>query len=205
MSAPKRQRGQTLVETLISLAVIAIILSMTTALYLQMFNHYSKTSSDIDAQSQARFAMGRVTQALRQAMTSPILPPGPPVQYPTAPPSGQTPAAGNSVTFYDAANIPANADYRNATYQIVTITTAATPPPGHPYPDLVISTTDMNGNPTGSATIGRDVKAFTVYAVTPSIYDVQITVAPPVGLSQNGGSPNPGYTLNSRVFVSYYQ
>lgn len=205
MNATKRQRGQTLVETLISLAVISIILSMTTALYLQMFNHYSKTSSDIDAQSEARFAMGRVTQALRQAMTSPILPPGPPVTYPTAPPAGATPALGLTVTFIDAATIPANADYRNATYQCVTIATAATPPPGHVYPDLVLSTTDCNGNPTGSSTIGRDVKAFDVYAVTPSIYDVQITVAPPIGLSQGGNTQTAGFTLNSRVFISYYQ
>jgi prepilin-type N-terminal cleavage/methylation domain-containing protein len=205
MNAPKRQRGQTLVETLISLAVISIILSMTTALYIQMFNHYSKTSSDIDAQSEARFAMGRVTQSLRQAMTSPILPPGPPVSYPTAPPAGATPALGLTVSFTDASTIPSNADYRNAVYQNVTIGVSASPPPGHTYPNLVVTTTDINGNPTGSAIIGRDIKVFNVYAVTPSIYDVQITVAPPVGLSQGGGTQNAGYTLNSRVFISYYQ
>lgn len=204
MSAAK-QRGQTLVEVLIALAVIAIILSMVTALYLQMFNHYDKTSSDVDAQSEARFAMGRVTQALRQAMTSPNLPPGPPVTFPT-PTSAPSPAFANSVTFTDAVSMPSDADYLNATYQIVTIATTATPPPGHLYPDLVISTTDMNGNPTGSTTVGRDIKAFTVYAVTQSIYDIQITTAPPVGMGQNSaGSPNPGFTLNSRVFISYYQ
>src|SRR6202023_2903121 len=79
MKPVNRRRGQSLVEVLISLGVIAIILSMTTALYIQMFQHYTKTTSDVDAQSEARFAMGRVTQSLRQAMTSPQLPPGPPI------------------------------------------------------------------------------------------------------------------------------
>jgi prepilin-type N-terminal cleavage/methylation domain-containing protein len=210
MKTTNRQRGQTLVEVLISLAVISIILSMTTALYIQMFQHYSKTTSDVDAQSQARFAMGRVTQALRQAMTDPQLPPGPPISYPT-PTSGPYPAYANSVTFTDAVSIPADADYQNSVYQNVTIATSATPPPGHLYPDLVITTSDLNNNPTGSTIIGRDIKSFTVYAVTQSIYDVQITTAPAVGISQNnsspapGVSPYPGFTLNSRVFISYYQ
>jgi prepilin-type N-terminal cleavage/methylation domain-containing protein len=205
MSQTKNQRGQTLIEILISLAVIAIILSMTTALYIQMFQHYNKTSSDIDAQSEARFAMGRVTQSLRQAMTDPNQPPGPPVSYPTPIAGGGTPPVASSISFTDATNMPSDANYANLNYQTVTITTAATPPPGHVYPDLVINTYDVNGTLTGSTTVGRDIKSFMVMPVTQSIYDIQITTAPPVGMSQNGGSPNPGYTLNSRVFISYYQ
>jgi prepilin-type N-terminal cleavage/methylation domain-containing protein len=209
MKMSRQGRGQTLVEVIISLAVISIILSMTTALYIQMFNHFNKTSSDVDAQSEARFAMGRVTQSLRQAMTNPQLPPGPPVTFPT-PGAGPTPPQAGSVTFLDAVSLPSDADYQNAVYQNVTITTTATPPPGHLYPDLVLTTSDLNNNTTGTTIIGRDIKSFIVMPVTPSIYDIQITCAPPVGISQ-GGSPAPGvspyagFTLNSRVFISYYQ
>ncbi len=207
----QRQRGQTLVEVLVALGVISIILSMVTALYIQMFNHYSKTSSDIDAQSQARFAMGRVTQALRQAMTDPNQPPGPPVYAPT-PNANATPPSSTSVTFMEATNMPTDANYQNLTYQWVVITQSATAPPGHNYPDLEIDTYDAlpppngNGNLTSTTTVGRDVESFNVYAVAQSVYDIQLTVAPPVGMNQNTGSTsNPGYTLNSRVFISYYQ
>lgn len=204
MTKINRQRGQTLVEVLVSLGVIAVILSMTTALYIQLFQHYNKTASDVDAQSEARFAMGRVTQALRQAGTDPNQPPGPPVSNPT-PNAGGTPPVSGTLTFTEALGMPSDADYQNLTYQTVTITTGATSPPGHVYPDLYIYTYDANNNLTGTTTVGRDVKSFMVTPVTSSIYDIQITTAPPVGLSQNGGSPNPGFTLNSRVFISYYQ
>ena len=207
----RTSRGQTLTEVLVALGVIAIILSMVTALYLQMFNHYNKTSSDIDAQGQARFAMGRVTQALRQAMTDPNQPPGPPIYAPT-PNANATPPVANSVTFMEAQSMPQDANYQNLTYQWVVITTSATAPPGHNYPDLEVDTYDAlpppngTGNLTSTTTVGRDVKAFNVYPVTQSIYDIQLTIAPPEGMSQNTGSPsNPGYTLNSRVFISYYQ
>jgi prepilin-type N-terminal cleavage/methylation domain-containing protein len=196
-------RGQTLVELLVALGVIAIIISMTVGLYVQMFNHYQKVAADVDAQSEARFAMGRATQALRQAGTSPINPPGPPVTYPT-PAAGSTPPQATSVTFYDVASFPGDADYLNTTYQQVTITTSATPPPGHLNPDLVVTTYDMNGNQTGSTTIGRDVLHFYVYPVTQSIYDIQIITQPGSGISQGGTIEQP-YTLNSRVYISYYQ
>ena len=204
------QRAQTLVEVLVSLAVIAVILSMVTALYMQMFNHYSKTTSDIDAQAEARFAMGRVTQALRQAMTDPNQPPGPPVVSPTAN-NNPTPPVGNSVEFMEAQALPTDANYQNLTYQYVVVQTSATAPPGHFYPNLVID--DYNGDPnnggtlTSETTVGRDVKAFNIYPVTQSIYDIQLTIAPPVGMSQNStaGASASGFTLNSRVFISYYQ
>ena len=206
----RRRRGQTLVEVLVSVGVIAVILSIVTALYLQMFNHFAKTSSDVDAQAQARFAMGRVTQALRQAMTDPNQPPGPPVLNPT-PNANATPPVSSTITFMEAEAMPTDADYQNLNYQYVTITTSATAPPGHVYPNLVID--DYNGDPNNGGTltsetiVGRDVKSFAVMPVTQSIYDVQLTVAPPVGMGQNSvaGTANPGYTLNSRVFISYYQ
>jgi prepilin-type N-terminal cleavage/methylation domain-containing protein len=202
----KRQvgkRGHSLIELLISLGIVAVIISMTTGLYIQMFNHYQKVAADVDAQSDARFAMGRATQALRQATTSPINPPGPPVIFPT-PGAGSTPSSATSVQFYDVRSMPADADYNNATYQIVTIALTATPPPGDLYPDLDVTTTDMSGNQLGVTTIGRNVESFTVYPVTDSIFDIQITTRPGSGISQGGQVEQP-FTLNSRVYISYYQ
>ena len=168
-----------------------------------MFNHYQKVAADVDAQSEARFAMGRATQALRQAGVAPQLGQVPPVTYPTPVPTG-TPPQASSVTFYDVSSFPGDADYLNVNYQQITIAQAATPPPGHLYPDLVVSTYDLNGNLTGTATIGRDVKSFNVYPVTQSIYDLQIVTQPGSGIEQGGSIEQP-FTLNSRVYISYYQ
>jgi hypothetical protein len=126
-----------------------------------------------------------------------------PVTYPTAVATGPPPAA-TSVTFTDVASFPADADYLNTVYQQVTIAQTATPPPGHLYPDLDVTTYDLNGNVTGTTTIGRDVKSFNVYPVTESIYDIQIVTDPGSGISQGGTIEQP-YTLNSRVYISYYQ
>lgn len=202
-----RQRGETLVEVLVSLGVIAIIVSMTVALYMQMFQHYQKVAADVDAQSEARFAMGRATQAIRQAGTAPQVGNGiqPPVLSPTPNPNNATPLPqATAITFTDVSHFPGDADYLNTTYQTVTIAASGTPPPGHNYPDLTVTTFDMNGNQTGVTTIGRDVKSFLVTPVTESIYDIQIVTQPGSGLSQGGQIEQP-YTLNSRVYISYYQ
>ncbi|HEY7993231.1 MAG TPA: prepilin-type N-terminal cleavage/methylation domain-containing protein [Candidatus Eremiobacteraceae bacterium] len=207
MKAHRHYRGLSLVEVMVATAVIGVILSLTTALYLQLFGHYAKTSSDVDAQSDARQAMGRVTQALRQAMVNPNDPNAPPpVSYPT-PNGNPTPPVANSVTFTEAAGLPADADYRKITTQTVTIQLTATPPPGHLYPDLVINTFDANNTLTASTTVGRDVKSFAVMPVTQSIFDIQITTAPPIGMAQNSaaGVTAAQFTLNSRIFISYYQ
>lgn len=207
MSNKKDTRGQTLIELLVALGVIAIILSMTTAIYMQCFNHYFKVSADVDAQSEARMAMGRATQQLRQAMTDPNQPPGPPIMYPT-PNNNPTPPVANSVNFREISYMPPDADYNNATYQCVTIET--TPSPGRANPDLVVVKDDCAGTTLSTTTIGRDVSSFLVSPVTTSTYDVQITVTPQYGMEQGAqATPSPGpvssYTVNSRIFVSYYQ
>lgn len=207
MTARHARRGLTIVEVLVACAVIGIILSLTTALYEQLFGHFEKTSSDVDAQSEAREAMSLVTQQLRQAMSDPNNPNAPPpISYPT-PNGNATPPVANSVTFTKAAGLPADADYRNLTTDTVTIQTSATPPPGHLYPDLVIDTYDSNNNLLSETVVGRDVKAFDVMPVTQSIVDIQLTTAPPIGMEQNsaGGKTAASFTLNSRVFISYYQ
>lgn len=207
MSAHRHRRGLTVIEVIVACAVIGIILSLTTALYQQLFSHYAKTTSDVDAQSEAREAMSLVTQQLRQAMADPNNPgAGPPISYPT-PNANATPPVAYSVTFTKAAGLPADADYRELTTETVTIGTQATPPPGHLYPDLVIDTYDSNNDLLSETIAGRDVKAFAVMPVTQSIVDVQITTAPPIGLSQNSsnGKTASSFTLNSRVFISYYQ
>ena len=196
-----------MIEVIVACAVIGIILSMTTALYEQLFNHYAKTSSDVDAQSEAREAMSLVTQQLRQAMSDPNNPNAPPpISYPT-PNGNPTPPVANSVTFTKAAGLPADADYRELTTETVTIAPQATPPPGHLYPDLAIDTYDAGGNLLSETIVGRDVKSFEVMPVTPSIVDLQITTAPPIGMTQNSSSGKTAstFTLNSRIFISYYQ
>lgn len=203
-SSAAARRGHTLVELLISLGIVTVIISMTVGLYMQMFNHYQKVSADVDAQADARFAMGRATQSLRQAVTSPVIfPAEPPVISPT-PNGNATPPAASSVTFLEIRSMPSTADYTQATYQQVTIAQTASPPPGDIYPDLDVTTDDLNGNQLSQVTIGRNVKYFTVYPVTDAIYDIQITTQPGSGLGQQGTIELP-YTLNSRVYISYYQ
>jgi Tfp pilus assembly protein PilW len=205
------QRGQTLVALLVALGVISIILSMTTALYIQMFNHYQKVATDVNAQSEARFAMGRATQALRQAMTDPNQAQQLPVVYPTAGPSGATPTAAPFVQFQVASNMPSDANFNNLTYQNEELTTSMTGVPSGQNPNLVLETFDPTFTTvTSTSIIGRDVSNFAVIPVTPWIYDVQITVTPAYGMSQ-GNQANfssgviSSYTVNSRVFISYYQ
>lgn len=206
VSRRANQQGQTLIELMVSLGVISIILSMTTALYIQMFNHFGKVSADVDAQSEARFAMGRAADELRQAMTDPNQPPGPPVSFPL-PPVGATPTPATDVQFTMAHTIPAGADYNNLTYDTVDIQQAASPQPGHVFPDLILTRTPPGGQPTATV-IGRDVESFFVVPVTNSIYDIQVVCAPPEGITNIGKSNQTirsSFTVNTRVFISYYQ
>jgi prepilin-type N-terminal cleavage/methylation domain-containing protein len=201
------QRGQTLMELMVSLGVISIILSMTTALYIQMFNHFGKVSADVNAQSEARFAMGRAADELRQAMSDPNQAvPAPPVSFPL-PPVGATPTPASDVQFTMAHTIPGTADYNNLTYDTVDIQTAATPAPGHVFPNLILTRTPPNGIAT-TTVIGRDVESFFVVPVTNSIYDIQVVCAPPEGITNIGQANQTirsSFTVNTRVFISYYQ
>jgi prepilin-type N-terminal cleavage/methylation domain-containing protein len=204
----RAQRGETLVELMVSLGIVAIILSMTTALYVQMFNHYQKVATDVNAQSEARFAMGRATQALRQAMTDPNQTNQLPVVYPTAGPSGASPSPAAYVRFQVATNMPANADFTALTYQNEELTTSSTGVPAGQNPNLVLNVWDSNwANILSTSIIGRDVKSFVVVPMSPQIYDLQMTIVPPYGMSQGAqaSTPTSSFVINSRVYISYYQ
>ncbi|HXW77591.1 MAG TPA: type II secretion system protein [Candidatus Eremiobacteraceae bacterium] len=203
----KFQRGETVIEMLVSLGVVAIILSMTTALYIQLFNHFQKVSTDVNAQSEARFAIGRAAQALRQAMTDPNQANQIPIISPTPLATG-TPPSSNDVRFQVASNMPSDADFTALTYQNEEITTSSTGVAAGENPNLVLNVWNSAWTSiTSTSIIGRDVENFQVIPVTAWIYDLQITVVPPYGMSmaQQSSTPTSSFTVNSRVYISYYQ
>jgi hypothetical protein len=186
-------RGITVVEMLITLGVIGLVLTLTVALFQLTTHHFSKTTTDLSGEQEARIAMSRVTKELRQAMPDPNLPPAPPVLAPM-PSATATPY----VQFTEAEPF-SSADYRVVSYDTVTIF-MSTPPPGHQYNDLIMKVASPNG-PATSTVIGNDVVSFGVQAIYQDTLDITLTVSPPI---RQDLTVKP-YTLNTRVFVSYYK
>ena len=187
-------RGFTLVEALVTTVIIGIVLTLSVAEFSQVARHYSKTTGDLQAEVEARNAMASVTKELRQAMSNPnVVATPPPVLQPTPGPSPTS-----MVQFTEAENIP-GADYTTMKFDTITIAPKGTPPPGHTYPNLVL--TRDNGVTATDSVIGQDIKFFSVTGVYKSVYDVQITTAPPM----RPDMPVKDFTLNTRVFISYYK
>ncbi|HXW76136.1 MAG TPA: prepilin-type N-terminal cleavage/methylation domain-containing protein [Candidatus Eremiobacteraceae bacterium] len=209
-------RAFTLAEVIWVLAILAIMLSITLGLYVEGERHYAKTSVDLDAEREARAAMGYTLGNLRQAM--PIYGGADtPVVAPTAWPLGASPSPTSSITFYKinqnsgiGVAVTGTTIYPNELqYSCVTIATTPAPTPaatGFPTSPPLLQETIYDPTCTTvqqQLIIGHDVQTFNVTPLSASAYDVQITTAPVIREDlQNAANT---YTLTSTAFISYYQ
>jgi prepilin-type N-terminal cleavage/methylation domain-containing protein len=209
------RRALTIIEVMVAMAMLAIIMTVALGLYLQGDAHFAKTSVDLDAEREARAAMGYAAADLRQAMpvygqnTTPIV-------APTAWPQGASPSPTTAVTFYkiapgvgiSGAVTGTTIDPNRLVYECVTIATTpnpSIPASGPTYPPLLQETVYDNDCTTVKKTlvIGHDVSSFKVTPINAASYDLQITTAPIIRKDLSNPALNT-YTLDSAVYISYY-
>ena len=203
-----RGRGMTIVEVMTSMFILAILMSAAVALYIQGSQHFARTSVDLDAEREARFAMGAATAELRQAMPQFGLTGSVPVVSPTA---GPTPApVATAVTFHkveDIASAVSSGNQLDTTKLHYDTMTIYIDPSATPPANLVEDGTDSNGNTLPRRILGRDVLTFEVTPQARDAYDVKIVTAPLIRVDLLDAK-NPSlhhYTLTSTVFISYFQ
>jgi prepilin-type N-terminal cleavage/methylation domain-containing protein len=216
---PRNARALTIVEVLVAMAILGIIMTVALGLYLQGDTHFAKTSVDLDAEREARAAMGYTAGELRQAM--PVYGVNSnPVVAPTAWSSGASPTPTAAVTFYkiepgvgiSGAVTGTTIDPTKLVYECVTIQTTpdpAIPASGPTNPPLLQETIYQPNCATVKETriIGHDVATFAVTPLTAASYDIQIETAPIIrhDLQSTANPTFNTYTLNSTIFISYYQ
>jgi len=181
------ERGTTMVEGLITVGIISLILTLTTAMFIQTVRHSEKTMTDLSAESQARIAMTKVANDLRQAMPAPGAA-GLPVISPVAPTTG-TATPQPSVTFTEVDSLSA-ANFTNPPFDTVTISWNV--------PQSTI-TRSVNGGP--PQVLEHDVTAFSVLPLNFDEYQVNLTVAP----THRAEVSSPPFTVVSSIFISYYK
>ncbi len=179
-------RGVTLVEGLITTVIIGLVLTLTAAMFTQIVRHNEKTMTDMSAESQARIAITKVSNDLRQAML-PYGTSGLPISSPAYPSTG-TATPQPSVTFTEADNLNA-ANFTNPPFDTVTISWDST---HHTI------TRTVNGGP--AQVLEHDVTAFAVLPLNYDEYQISVTVAPP----HRGQVSSPPFSVVSSVFISYY-
>jgi prepilin-type N-terminal cleavage/methylation domain-containing protein len=201
-------RGFTLIELLVASSILGLVMSLAVAEFTQAWQHYSKTSVDLTAETQARIAMALVTQELRQAAQpagsvsiSPVSSPdciaagGCVYPYPTA-----APTTGLVFTMVDDAKIT-SADPNLVHYgsDVIALNPAV---PGANGSDLIETMTDVtSGTIKQVRTLAHNVTVFTVAATSSGSYNVTIQVSPPHRVDQ-AAAP---FTLSSDVFISYFK
>jgi prepilin-type N-terminal cleavage/methylation domain-containing protein len=208
MRSRTSSRGFTLVEMMVASAILALVMSLAVAEFSQAWRHYSKTSVDLTAETQARIAMALVTQDLRQAAqpagstnVSPVSSPdciaagGCVYPYPTAAPS-----PGLVFTMVDNPAIT-SADPNQLNYGSAVIGLNPSTP-GVNGSDLVETMTDIaSGLVIEKRTLAHNVTVFTIAATSSGSYNVTIQVSPPHRADQAAGP----FTLSSDVFISYFK
>jgi type II secretory pathway component PulJ len=175
-------RGNTIIEALFTVAIISLVLSLAVALFIQIVWHGEKTITDLSAESQARIAMTRVTNDMRQAMPE-ANSTTPPISSPVYP----APAA-SSVTFTEVDSLTTS-NFYNPTFDTITIA----------Y-DVANNTITRVVNAGKPQVIEHDVTAFSVLPISADEYQVSLTVAP----AHAPQFVSPPFTLVSSLFVSYY-
>jgi prepilin-type N-terminal cleavage/methylation domain-containing protein len=94
-------RGFTVPELLIAMTIMGIVLALAVVEFAMVFNHNALTTENVTAEQNARIAMARVTNELRQAMPDfTDFSNGKPVVQPTAPPPSTAPGQSTVVEFY---------------------------------------------------------------------------------------------------------
>lgn len=205
MAASKKPRGFTVTELLISMTIMGIVLALAVLEFAMVFNHNNLMNANLSADQNARIAMARVTNELRQAMPDfTDMSTGQVVVTPTAPPTATAGSPVTTVTFYRVHNGPGGLT-----------TPVPTDSSGNPIPcyDTVTLTWDSvaktisktvtlktNANcPTAStvtSVIARNVTNFGVTAQTDTLFDVDLQTAASKG---NYGI----YDLNTQIALGY--
>jgi prepilin-type N-terminal cleavage/methylation domain-containing protein len=204
-------RGLTLVEVMTAMFILVILTTMAVSLYIQGSQHFARTSTDLDAEREARAAMGYTEAELRQAMPPIGVPGGVPVVSPVAPViANPSPTPTSQVVFYKVADIASavsgtTINVGALTYDKVVIEpdpTASAPPC-----NLIEYVYDETGSTLlDTRIIGHDVQTFAVTPLRPDSYALQIVTAPNIRKDMLDPT-NPGlytYSLTSTVFISYY-
>lgn len=206
-----RHRGFTLIEMLFVMFILAILTSTALALYIQGSHHFARTSTDLDAEREARAAMGYTAGELRQAMAPLGLTNGVPVQSPQALLPNPSPTPTSQVVFYKVDDITqglsgTTVDTGNLEYDMVVIEPSPVPS-SSAAPDLMEYVYDQTGSTLKeSRVIGHDVENFAVTPLAQDEYAISITTAPLIRVDLIDSS-NPNvykYTLNSTIHVSYF-
>jgi prepilin-type N-terminal cleavage/methylation domain-containing protein len=206
MTAREKTRGFTIPELLISMSIMGIVLALAIVEFAMVFNHNNLMTANMSADQNARIAMAKVTNELRQAMpdVSDTSPPYTMVIQPTQPPPSTAPTAASVVEFYRVHNgagglvtpIPTDLtgnpkpcyDDVTLTYDSAarTITRTITP--------AVVSAV-CNGA-TSTAIIARNVTNFGVKAESAVLFEVDLETTP-----SNGGYGV--YDLDTQVALGY--
>lgn len=206
MTAARRKlRGFTIVELLISMTIMGIVLALAVVEFAMVFNHNSLMTANLTADQNARIAMAKVTNELRQAMpdltdsTS-----GTVMVTPTQPPPSTAPTAVTFVQFYRVHNgtgglvnpIPTDAN-GNPTpcYDLVTLNY-------DPALQTITRTVSLVVNSictiasSNTNVLARNVTAFGASAVSATLLDVDLQTA-----ASKGGYGI--YDLNQQIELGY--
>ena len=198
-------RGMTLLETLSAMFILAILMTAAVSLYIQGSQHFARTTNDLDAEREARAAMGATTAELRQAMAPRGGPPVAPIISPTTPQPMATAVKFSEVEDISSAVVSGTQlDTSLLRYDtmMIHIDPSATPPA-----NLVEDGFDSNGNALPQRILGREVLTFEVTPQALDAYDIKIVTAPNVRLDLRDPN-NPSlhqYTLTSTVYISYFK
>jgi prepilin-type N-terminal cleavage/methylation domain-containing protein len=199
------RRGFTIVELLISMTILGLVLGLAIIEFAMVFNHNNLMNANLTADQNARIAMAKVTNELRQAMpditdssTGTI------VVTPTAPPPSTAPAPVTTVSFYRVHNgagglvtpVPTSAaGDPTPCYDLVTLTY-------DPVAKTISKTVTLQTNAicttasTATTVLARNIVGFGVTAETATLFDVDLQT-----VASNG---NYGiYDLNSQVAMGY--
>ena len=208
MQQQRMRRGFTVTELMISMTIMGIILGLAVLEFAMVFNHNNLMNANLTAEQNARIAMAKVTNELRQAMPDMTDFPASTtiVVSPTAPPPSTAPAASTTVEFYRV---------HNGSGGLVTpVPTDANGDPVPCYDDVklvydsvahtisktvqLVSNTDCPGTSLTATTsvLARNVMGFGVTSESGYLYDVDLQT-----VASNG---NYGiYDLNSQVAMGY--
>jgi prepilin-type N-terminal cleavage/methylation domain-containing protein len=205
-----RSSGFTLVEVMIAMTILGIITSVALALYIQGSKHFARTTTDLDAEREARAAMGYTVSELRQAMPRFGVQNDVPVVSPTAPAIPiPSPTPTSQVVFWKVdsiANAVSGTTINTGALAYDKVVIEPDPLASSAPDNLMEFVSDASGKLLSSRIIGRDVETFAVTPIRADSYDIKITTAPNIRKDMLDPA-NPSlytYTLSSTVFISYY-
>jgi len=195
VAARRPQRGVSIIEALITVGIISLVLTLTVRIFTLTVNDSEKTRTDLSAESEARMAMTKVTNDLRQAMP-PYKASGTPVTSPVYPGATITPTPQPAVTFTEVDSL-STANYLAPTFDYVTIQWDSAK---SRLERCVAPNSQTICTAASAGVVANDVTAFSVLPQNYDEYQITLTVAP----QHRSSVSSPPYTLVSSMFISYY-